>query len=137
MKKIKVKISPWILPLLILIAVIVVLAVLQFSRLERKEEFALEKESIQAPTKAVSETASKGAFTVQVASFKEKAKAETLSEELKKKGYQPFIVSADLGVEKGIWYRVCVGNFETVQQAKPILEQLKEVYKDSFINPTR
>ncbi len=61
-----------------------------------------------------------GGFFVQVASFKEKAKAEVAAQNLRKNGFSVRIQSADLK-EKGIWYRVEIGPFaseEEVQKAK-------------------
>jgi cell division septation protein DedD len=71
-------------------------------------------------------------FTIQVASFQDKARAELVSEELKKKGYIPVISAKDLG-DKGTWYRVWVGDFESEEKARELLKRLKEDYKDSFI----
>ena len=71
-------------------------------------------------------------FTIQVASFKEKDKAEKILEALKKKDYSAYIVARNLG-DKGIWYRVYVGRFDTPKQAEELLTKIKEEYKSSFI----
>lgn len=71
-------------------------------------------------------------FTIQVASFQDKARADILVEDLRKKGYAPTISAKDLG-EKGTRYRVEVGEFESEEKTREILNTLKEHYKDSFI----
>ena len=71
-------------------------------------------------------------FTIQVGSFKDKKKAENILDGLKKKGYDPYIVSTDLK-EKGVWYRIFVGRFEQKGLAEELLIQLKNDYKESFI----
>lgn len=71
-------------------------------------------------------------FTIQVASFQDKTRAEIVVEELKKKGYAPIISTKDLA-EKGTWHRVFVGDFDTEEQAMSLLDKLRVEYKDSFI----
>jgi len=71
-------------------------------------------------------------FTIQVASFQDKARAEIVANGLKHKGYQPVISPKELP-EKGTWYRVFVGDFDSEEDAKSLLDKLKEEHKDSFI----
>lgn len=71
-------------------------------------------------------------YTIQVASFKDKNKAENKLAELEKKGYKPFILSRDLA-DKGIWYRVYVGSFSVRDEAQNYLSKVKVDYPDSFI----
>jgi cell division septation protein DedD len=71
-------------------------------------------------------------FTIQVASFQDKSRAEIVANDLKQKGYQPVISPKELP-DKGTWYRVFVGDFATEEEAKSLLGKLKENYKDSFI----
>lgn len=82
-----------------------------------------EKESVDVSEKL---------FTIQVASFQDKSKAERLSEELKKEGYKATISTKDLG-KKGIWYRVWVDDFDGKGEVAKFLQKLKEKYKDSFV----
>ncbi len=71
-------------------------------------------------------------FTIQVASFQDSVKAQTLVEELKKAGFSA-VVSAKHLDEKGIWYRVWVGDFNSEDEASELLKTLKKDYKNSFI----
>ncbi|MDD3374423.1 MAG: SPOR domain-containing protein [Candidatus Omnitrophica bacterium] len=71
-------------------------------------------------------------FLVQVASFQDKKRSDTAIEELKKKGYAPFVETKDLN-EKGIWYRVYADGFETKDQAQSFLDMVKKDYPGSFI----
>ncbi len=71
-------------------------------------------------------------YTIQVHSFQDQTKAQKSLEALKKAGYTPYVISRDLK-EKGIWYRVCVGEFENKEEANTKLAELKQKYKDSFV----
>ncbi len=71
-------------------------------------------------------------FTIQVASFQKKERAENLAAELKKKGFEAFILSKDLK-DAGIWHRVYVGQYREKKQAQQMLEKIKDEYKESFI----
>ena len=71
-------------------------------------------------------------LTIQVHSFQDQAKAQKALDDLSKQGFSAEIIKRDLK-EKGVWYRVCVGEFETQKQAEEELAKLKEKYKDSFV----
>lgn len=72
----------------------------------------------------------KGSFTVQVASSREKEDADGIAARLKKKGYDAFVVPADIP-GKGKWYRVRVGVFPTKEEAASYADGLKR--KERFI----
>lgn len=73
------------------------------------------------------------AFTIQIASFKDKTKAERALEDLKKKGYPGgFIVTKDLG-EGNVRHRLYAGEFATKAQAEEFLTNVRKDYPDSFI----
>ncbi len=71
-------------------------------------------------------------LTIQVASFKEKPQAEQALNKIKKEGFEGYLVTKDLK-EKGVWYRLYVGEFATKAEADQVLEKLKATYKDSFV----
>jgi len=71
-------------------------------------------------------------FTIQVASFKERNLAEKVLDDVKDKNYPAYIMPRDLG-EKGVWYRVYIGKFETKSEAQEFLTQVKQNYPNSFI----
>lgn len=146
--KITFKMTPLKISLLILLLIVVVFIGFQWIGLRKqksilvspqitKEEVPLTmtEEKLKTEEKAATAqailTAGVG-FTIQVASFQDKARAELVSEEFKKKGYIPVISAKDLG-DKGTWYRVWVGDFESEEKARELLKTLKEDYKDSFI----
>lgn len=92
---------------------------------EKKNVSSEEKIQIQTVTK-------KSLFTIQVASFKDKEKAQNFFERLKKEGHPAYIVSRNLGA-KGVWYRVYVGKFDSKSQAEVFLKKFSGKYKDCFI----
>lgn len=73
------------------------------------------------------------AFTIQIASFKDRTKAEKALEDLKKKGYPAgLIVTKDLG-EGNLRHRLYAGEFATNVQAEEFLVNVRKDYPDSFI----
>ena len=71
-------------------------------------------------------------LTIQVHSFQNQAKAQRALDEIQKSGFAGFLMKRDLK-EKGIWYRVCVGEFPTRKDAETELAKVKAKYKDSFL----
>jgi len=71
-------------------------------------------------------------FVIQVGSFRKENRASLLVKKLKKEGYEAYIVKKDLR-DKGIWYRVWVGNFLDKKEANSVLDKIKKKYPKSFI----
>jgi len=55
-------------------------------------------------------TTEAGRFTLQLSSFQEKGEAEEFMQALGKKGYQTYLVSAEVP-GRGLWYRVRLGDY--------------------------
>ncbi|MDD2679685.1 MAG: SPOR domain-containing protein [Candidatus Omnitrophica bacterium] len=64
----------------------------------------------------------RGAYTIQVASFKTRANAQKEAEFLKKKGFTALIFN------KGAYVILCVGNFPNKEAAQPLLSELNKRY---------
>lgn len=73
--------------------------------------------------KLVEEPKSAPVYFVQVASFKEEATAEGLKNRLLKKGYPAEVVPVELA-RLGLWYRVRIGGFKTLQEAEAAQKML-------------
>lgn len=69
----------------------------------------------------------KGTFTIQVASFKEKEKAQMEAKRLKAKGYEIFVFP------KGKYSIVCVGKFAIKDEATEFSNKLKNKYNDCLV----
>ncbi|HOD11878.1 MAG TPA: SPOR domain-containing protein [Candidatus Omnitrophota bacterium] len=93
-----------------------------------QEEAVLVEQAAVVPAAVVAQ----GKFFIQAASFQDKAKADSVAEKLKAKGHEAVVESKDLG-EKGIWYRVHAGSFETKEQAQEVLNSIKQEHPGSFI----
>lgn len=74
----------------------------------------------------------KAHYSIQVASFKTKDRAELKASELAKKELDAFVLSRDLA-ERGTWYRVYVGKFNSKDEAGTYLTNVKKVASDSFV----
>jgi len=74
-----------------------------------------------------------GKYTVNVGSFREKARAERLMRELDGKGYRAFVAESAVP-KKGTWYRVSVGRFSSREEAQVFAQTLKDKERmDSFV----
>jgi hypothetical protein len=73
------------------------------------------------------QNAQPGNYTIQLASFQNKALAQKEAAALKKKGLAALLVS------KGSYNIVCVGSFSSKESAKTLLTELRKKYQDSFI----
>ncbi|MEK6682202.1 MAG: SPOR domain-containing protein [Nitrospirota bacterium] len=92
---------------------------------EQKKEAAIKKENVVKKEKARESIAAKEKrYTLQIAAFKEKDTAEELAGRLKKKGYDSYIVPVTIS-QKGVWFRVRVGRFETRPDAQSLQSKLK------------
>lgn len=67
----------------------------------------------------------KGLYTVNIASFRKRDRAERLMGELGGKGYEAFVEEANIP-QKGTWYRVAVGRFSSRREALAFARELKE-----------
>lgn len=71
-------------------------------------------------------------YTIQVLSFRDKAKAQKALADVKAAGHPGYIATADLG-EKGTWHRIYIGRFTTRSEAESFLSKVQKIYKGSFI----
>jgi cell division septation protein DedD len=71
------------------------------------------EEKVQSPAK----TAQSGAFTVQVASHKDKSEAESQKDKLLARGLAAYVVESKLP-DKSTWYRVRIGKNLSHEEAK-------------------
>jgi cell division septation protein DedD len=66
-----------------------------------------------------------GTFTINLASFRQKQRADRYVEELKKLGIDAYSWEVNLP-EKGRWNRVSVGGFPTLKEAKNYTKELRQ-----------
>ena len=55
-------------------------------------------------------------YCFQISSFRTKAKAQNEAQAFRSRGYNSFVVEANLPELDGIWYRVRIGYFNTLQE---------------------
>lgn len=79
--------------------------------------------------KVTKETAASGAlYRVQIGAFEKRHNAQDLSSEIRKKGFDTYVVKV------GKWYKVQVGAFANKKNAQNQLDRVKKAgYKDAFI----
>ncbi|MBI5024604.1 MAG: SPOR domain-containing protein [Candidatus Omnitrophica bacterium] len=71
-------------------------------------------------------------YTIQVAAFKERSRADKAVAQAQQKGY-PAYVDEKSRSDGSIWYQICIGKFDTHSPAKELLIKIKQDYKDGFI----
>ena len=88
-----------------------------------------QKQQKEAPVSAAPSLEIKGkdTFTIQVASFKEKEKAQMEARRLKSKGYEIFVLP------KGKHSIVCIGKFGIKDEAMEFSNKLKGKYTDCLV----
>jgi len=74
-------------------------------------------------------------FTIQLGSFKEKEKAYALQNKLKKQGYLVRVTPKKIE-DKGTYYRVRMGNFNTPEEAQKWVSKLRDLSPPPFITST-
>jgi cell division septation protein DedD len=95
-----------------------------------------------APTPAAppqeAEAAKRAAWTVCAASFRRESMAQNYAQRLAGQGLAARVSRADLG-EKGVWYRVCLGGFASLAEAKRQYQAWEEqgLISDAFLLPLR
>jgi len=95
---------------------------------ERPKEI-VEKPKITTPAEEITKISEKKnltAYTVQVMTIRNEAAADKEINALKKKGHSAFIIPS------GEFYQVCIGRYETLEEAKKAKQQLRSRYKDCF-----
>jgi cell division septation protein DedD len=104
---------------------------------EKKEIDTARKETSRATSAAsmVMQTrtspgssSAEGGFTLNVASFKEKEKAERYKDELRRQRIEAFDWAINIP-RQGTWYRVSVGNFSTREHAELFARKLEQRLK--------
>lgn len=64
-------------------------------------------------------------YSFQISSWKNKIKAESEVNRLKKEGHNAFLVEAFVAERKGTWYRVRIGYFNSIEETESYMKKLK------------
>jgi len=71
-------------------------------------------------------------YTIQVAAFKERSRADNAVAQAQQKGYSAYVDERSRS-DGSVWYQICIGKFDTQSPAKELLTKVKQDYKDGFI----
>lgn len=71
-------------------------------------------------------------YTIQVAAFKERSRADKAVAQAQQKGYSAYVDEKSRS-DGSIWHQICIGKFDTQSPAKELLIKIKQDYKDGFI----
>jgi len=106
-----------------------------------KEVKAKDKKKVSVAKKSAKKTKTldrdmlRTRFTIQLGSFKEKEKAYALQNKLKKQGYLIRVTPKKIE-DKGTYYRVRMGNFNTPEEAQEWVSKLGGLSPPPFITST-
>ncbi len=92
------------------------------------------KTSVQ-PTKPLDSKiidSGKGNYTIFIASFRSKDRAETLVKRWTDAGYYSTINEKNAGKDGGIWYRVSIGRYESRNEAKKVADTLLQSFESGY-----
>ena len=90
----------------------------------QKQTEKVKQPATKKETSVSSAGSSKMRYTVQIASYPDRALAEESMKGMKKKGYAAFVVSSELA-DKGTWYRVRLGSFSSKAAAEKLAKELQ------------
>jgi DedD protein len=101
-----------------------------------KEEVR-DTDDVKSSHKKIKEAKKRGVyFVLQIASCRERDRADKEAGRWRDKGYRAEVRRADLGPEKGIWYRVHLGEFRSVEEATSFAEKLAQKHNlKSYVIP--
>ena len=99
-----------------------------------KKKVSIAKKSAKKP-KTLDRDMLRTRFTIQLGSFKEKEKAYALQNKLKKQGYLIRVTPKKIE-DKGTYYRVRMGNFNTPEEAQEWVSKLGGLSPPPFITST-
>lgn len=71
-------------------------------------------------------------YTIQVAAFKERSRADKAVAQAQQKGYTAYVDERSRS-DGSVWYQICIGKFNAQSSAKELLIKIKQDYKDGFI----
>ena len=106
-------------------------------RKESVKKKVLGADDVRQPYKEVKKAKKKSTyFGLQIASYREKDRANKESRRWRDKGYRAKVRRTDLGPEKGIFYRVHLGEYHSVEEAKSEAKKLAQKHNlKSYIVP--
>jgi cell division protein FtsN len=109
-------------------------------QMEQMRQDGIEQERLAAiadeEARARIEYVADGPYTLQVESWRSKAKAEARAQQWKEMGFENTYVREFGSDEAGdLWYRVRIGRFATSEHANNLKEQLREEFEtDSWVS---
>jgi cell division septation protein DedD len=79
----------------------------------------------------------KGHFTVQVSSWKTAKQAQNILQQVGDAGYDGYIQRVFLEDLNQVWWRVRIGDFTSIQDAKTVLDEINAIYPGAWVDNLR
>ena len=90
-----------------------------------------------ATKRTVAKDAVPGHYTIQVSSWKTAKQAQSIRQSLVSEGYDAYIQRVWLEDRQEVWWRVRVGDFESLQAAKNMRDALRPTYSAAWVDNVR
>lgn len=97
-----------------------------------KESLVQEDPVVSPAIVANTEAGNQVTYAIQLYSFKEQSRADSIVKNLGSQGITAYVQMSDLG-DKGVWYRVRTGSFDSPDKAQAILAEIRKEHKDSIV----
>ncbi|UCH09501.1 MAG: SPOR domain-containing protein [Fidelibacterota bacterium] len=79
----------------------------------------------------------KGHFTIQVSSWKTAKQAQKILQQVTDAGYDAYIQRVWLEDRNEVWWRVRIGDFTSVREARALLTEINAVYPGAWVDNVR
>ena len=79
----------------------------------------------------------KGHYTVQVSSWKTAKQAQKILQQVSDAGYDTYIQRVWLEDRNEVWWRVRIGDFTTIEEAKALLDEITPKYPGAWVDNMR
>jgi hypothetical protein len=79
----------------------------------------------------------KGHYTIQVSSWKTAKQAQKILQQVTESGYDAYIQRVWLEDRNEIWWRVRIGDFTSIEEAKTLLSEINAVYQGAWVDNVR
>lgn len=86
---------------------------------------------VTPPPRPTVQRDTRGRYTVQVSSWRTRRKADSEAEKLRERGYDAYVQRVVLDNQE-TWYRVRVGSFATIEEARQFAETLGDLLESGY-----
>ncbi|MCK4577711.1 MAG: SPOR domain-containing protein [Candidatus Marinimicrobia bacterium] len=91
----------------------------------------------RATKKKIAKDVVRGHYTIQVSSWKTAKQAHTVRQQLVDMGYDAYIQRIWLEDRQEVWWRVRLGDYESIQEAKKLRKEIAKTFSTAWVDNVR